>query len=316
ASSALFPPEILPQLRHVPFIAAIDPVRGRDVLYGETIVAVGSGDFHVTANFGHLPMIAPSSAGQALQAALARNGVFVSESFALKFDKGVNDILVLPTAHGPRRFPITGVYRDYSNDRGVVVMDRALFIRCFDDDRVNTVAIFLKRGADIEQARMALERDFGPRFHAFAITNASIRKEVMTIFDQTFMITYALLGVAIIIAVLGIVNTLAALILERTRELALLRVAGMTVGELRTMLVLESSLLGLASTAAGLVMGYALSWILIFVINKQSFGWTIEFHTPAALIAASLAVTFVSASLAGLIPARLAGRIDLATAIK
>lgn len=316
ASSALFPPEILPELRRVPFIAAIDPVRGRDVLYGETIVAVGSGEFHVTSNFGQLPMVDPGSARQALGAALAHDGVFVSESFAIKFDKGVGDTIVLPTAHGPRRFPVTGVYRDYSNDRGVVVMDRALFIRSFDDDRVNTVAIFLRRGVDSEQARMALERMFGPRYHAFAITNASIRKEVMTIFDQTFMITYALLGVAIIVAVLGIVNTLAALILERTRELALLRVSGMTVGELRTMLVLESSLLGAASTVAGLVMGYALSWILIFVINKQSFGWTIEFHTPATLIAASLAVTFVSASLAGLIPARLAGRIDLAAAIK
>jgi len=82
------------------------------------------------------------------------------------------------------------------------------------------------------------------------------------------------------------------------------------------MIVLESSLLGLSSTAAGLVMGYALSWILIHVINKQSFGWTIDFHTPAALIAASLAITFLSSALAGLVPARLAARIDIAAALK
>jgi putative ABC transport system permease protein len=115
---------------------------------------------------------------------------------------------------------------------------------------------------------------------------------------------------------MGIVNTLSALILERTRELALLRIGGLSAGELRTMIVLESSLLGLASTIAGLVMGYALSWILIYVINKQSFGWTIDFHTPAALIAASLAVTFLASALAGLAPARLARRIDVAAAIK
>jgi putative ABC transport system permease protein len=82
------------------------------------------------------------------------------------------------------------------------------------------------------------------------------------------------------------------------------------------MIVLESTLLGVASTAAGLVMGYALSWILIYVINKQSFGWTISFHTPVALILASLAVTLLSSALAGLAPARLAQRIDIATAIK
>jgi putative ABC transport system permease protein len=93
-------------------------------------------------------------------------------------------------------------------------------------------------------------------------------------------------------------------------------VGGLSARELTTMIVLESSLLGVASTAAGLVMGYALSWILIYVINKQSFGWTIDFHTPAALIAASLAVTLLSSTLAGLAPARLARRIDIPTAIK
>ena len=138
----------------------------------------------------------------------------------------------------------------------------------------------------------------------------------MKIFDQTFLITYALLGVAIVVAVLGIVNTLAALILERTRELALLRVSGLSTGELRTMIVLESTLLGVASTVAGLVMGYVLSWILIYVINKQSFGWTIDFHTPAALIAASLAVTLLASALAGLVPARMARGIDIASAMK
>ena len=82
------------------------------------------------------------------------------------------------------------------------------------------------------------------------------------------------------------------------------------------MIVLESSLLGIASTAAGLVMGYALSWILIHVINRQSFGWTIDFHTPVALIVISLAVTLLSSALAGLAPARLAARIDIAAALK
>jgi putative ABC transport system permease protein len=72
----------------------------------------------------------------------------------------------------------------------------------------------------------------------------------------------------------------------------------------------------LISTVVGLVNGYVLSWILIFVINKQSFGWTIAFHTPVRLIATSLTVTFAAAILAGLAPARVADRLDLATALK
>jgi putative ABC transport system permease protein len=80
--------------------------------------------------------------------------------------------------------------------------------------------------------------------------------------------------------------------------------------------VLESAVLGLTSTVAGVAMGYVLSWILINVINKQSFGWTIQFHTPVRLIALSLLVTFVASVAAGLVPSRLANRLDLAAALK
>ncbi len=316
ASLALFPPAILDDLKRVGFIDAVDPVHGRDVIYGDSLISVGSGDFTVAARRGSLPMIRPRSSVDGLEKALRAGGVFVSESLSLKYQKDVGDTIALPTAHGVHSFPIVGVYRDYSNDRGVVVMDRALYLRWFDDPAINTVVVYLKPGVNRDQARLALERMFGPKYHAFAISNVEVRKEVMKIFDQTFMITYALLGVAIVVAVLGIVNTLAALILERTRELALLRVGGMSSGELRTMIMLESALLGLSSVLAGIVMGYALSWILINVINKQSFGWTIEFHTPAALLAGSLAVTFLASVAAGLVPARLASRIDIVSAIK
>ncbi|MDQ3283751.1 MAG: ABC transporter permease [Acidobacteriota bacterium] len=310
--SALFPPEVADDLMRLPFVAGVDRVRGKDVLYRDTIISVGSGDFDVAIRRGDLPMVTPRSPQKALRDAIRMHGAVVSESFSIKFGKGVGDVVELPNG----RFPITGIYRDYSNDRGVVVMDRALYVRAFGDRAINTIVVYLKPGVTIPAARRMLESSFAPKHHAFVVTNGEIKKEVMRIFDQTFMITYALLGVAIVVAVLGIVNTLSALILERTRELALLRVGGLSTRELTTMIVLESSLLGIASTVAGLVMGYALSWILIYVINKQSFGWTIDFHTPAALIAASLVITFVTSALAGLAPARLARRIDVASAIK
>ncbi|HEV8431999.1 MAG TPA: FtsX-like permease family protein [Thermoanaerobaculia bacterium] len=316
ADVALFPPRILDDLRKVDFVGAADPVHGRDIIYRDAYVTVGSGDTRVAADFGNIPMVTPRRPKPALDEMIRIHGVFVSESFSLKFDKGVGDTLTLPTAHGPRTYKICGIYRDYSNDRGVVFMNRPDYIAAYDDDKINTVVIYLKPNVDREVARRRLEALFGPKYGAFTVTNAAIRREVMNIFDQTFLITYALLGVAIVVAVLGIINTLSALILERTRELALLRVAGMSLRELRTMLLLESALLGIAATVTGVVMGYALSWILINVINKQSFGWTIAFHTPVALIAASLAITFAASVLAGLVPARLASRIDLASAIK
>src|SRR5438132_7589017 len=195
-------------------------------------------------------MITPRSAADALEGAIRRKGALVSESFSLKFDKHVGDSVDLPTG----RFPITGIYRDYSNDRGVVVMDRTLYVRAFGDDAINTVVIYLKPGVSAEQARAQLEAIFGPKYHAFAVTNREIRTAVMRIFDQTFVITYALLAVAIVVAILGIVNTLTALILERPRELAMLRVIGVTVREARNMIVPESSIIGLTSTWLGVAL--------------------------------------------------------------
>src|SRR5205807_5302641 len=121
--------------------------------------------------FGDLPMIAPRSSSEALRNAIAKNGVVVSESFALKYGSTIDDDITLITITGPRRFPITGVYRDYSNDRGVIAMDRALYTRSYGDDAINTVVIYLKRGVDRDTARRQLETMFGPKYHAFAVTN-------------------------------------------------------------------------------------------------------------------------------------------------
>ena len=316
ADAALFPPQIAEEVARVPFIAAIDPVRGHDAVYRNSIITVGSGDFDVVRRFGNLPMIRPRRSSDALEAAMRSNGVLVSESFSLKFEKSIGDVVDLPTVRGVERFPITGIYRDYSNDRGVVVMDRSLYIRAFADNAINTIVVYLRNGVGAEEARQKLESQFGPKYHAFVVLNREIRSEVMRIFDQTFVITYALLAVAVVIAVLGIINTLSALILERNRELALLRILGTARRQVQGMLMLESAILGLTSTVVGLAMGYVLSIILIYVINKQSFGWTIEFHTPVALIAASLAVTFLASVLAAIVPSRMALGIDLSSALK
>jgi putative ABC transport system permease protein len=314
--SGVFPASITEDLERFAFIDNYDRIRMREALFRDEIILVGGGDFDRVADADVMPMVSPRNHTQAIREAIRRHGVLISESLSIKHDLGPGDIFELSTATGVRQFPVTGVYRDYSNDRGVAVMDRADFIRSFDDDTINTIAIFLKPGVDPNFARAELERKLGKKYRVFAFTNSTIRAEVMRIFDQTFLITYALLIVSIVVAVLGIINTLSALILERSREIALLRVLGMSPEQIRRMILLESAILGVVSTVVGLLSGYVLSLILIFVINKQSFGWTIEFDPPSRLVALSLAVTFAATVLAGLYPARLANRVPMAAALK
>ena len=141
-------------------------------------------------------------------------------------------------------------------------------------------------------------------------TNASLRGEVLRIFDSTFAITYALEAVAILVAILGVAGTLVTLVLERRRDLSVLRLVGASRMQVRRVVVIEAVLLGVVSQMLGLLVGLGLSLILIYVINVQSFGWTIQFHLPAAFLTqASLAIV-VATALAGIYPARLATRLN------
>jgi putative ABC transport system permease protein len=136
---------------------------------------------------------------------------------------------------------------------------------------------------------------------------------VLRIFDSTFAITYALELVAIVVAMLGISGTLVTLILERERELAILRLIGTARSQIRRMIVGEAIVIGVVSQLIGLVVGLALSLVLIYVINVQSFGWTIQFHVPWAFLVQSTLLIVLATSLAGLYPARRAIRLTMTT---
>ncbi|MBV9037608.1 MAG: ABC transporter permease, partial [Acidobacteriaceae bacterium] len=141
-------------------------------------------------------------------------------------------------------------------------------------------------------------------------SNGSLRRAAIQVFDRTFRITYALEAVAVFVAVMGIAGALLAMVIDRRREFALLRFLGADKGQVRKMILCEAGLLGLLANLIGLLLGTALSLILIFVINKQSFGWTIQFHWPVALLLIALTGIYVATILAGLYPARTATQLN------
>ena len=139
---------------------------------------------------------------------------------------------------------------------------------------------------------------------------------MLRVFDQTFEVTYALEAIALAVAMLGIANTLAALILERRPELAMLRFVGASRGQIRQIVVMEAGLIGVLGSAIGVALGLVLSLLLIYVINFQSFGWTIQFALPVGFVAQSLVVVLVATLAAGFYPASLALKIDPIRAIR
>ena len=294
-----------------PAVVAIDGFRGIDVPYRDALVIVGSGRFGVLLNHGQLLFKPPAGDGP-LAEAIGEAAVVVSESFALKFDVAVGDNITLPTGRGDVPFRVTGVYYDYSTDRGLVVMDHQTFAQYYDDRRPSGLTAYLTEGSDPDRVRAEILAALGPEQAVFINTNASLRQQVLRVFDSTFAVTYALEAIAIFVSMFGVAATLLTLALERRQQIAVLRLIGAERTHLRRMVVIEAALLGVVSLGIGLVIGVLLSVILIYVINVQSFGWTIQFHLPVAFLIQSSVLLLIATTIAGLYPARLAGRFQMA----
>ena len=233
----------------------------------------------------------------------------VSEPFANKHDVRVGSTIRLALAGGPRQFRVLGIYYDYSTERGFIVVDRRTLLKYLPDPAASNLAVYLKPGADDRAVRRAIDAVIGGR-RVLVFSNSRLRSDAIAIFDRTFRITYALEAVAVFVAVIGIAGSLLALVIDRRREFALLRFLGGAQGQIRRIILCEAGLLGLLSNVIGLALGTLLSFILIFVINKQSFGWTIQFHWPMALLLGILTLVYAATILAGLYPARIAMRMN------
>jgi putative ABC transport system permease protein len=237
------------------------------------------------------------------------NAVIVSEPFANKHHVERGDSITLLLGNARAAFRIADVFYDYSSERGAILMDRNTALRYLPDPAPSNIAIYIAQDASLETARAEIEQAAaGHRVLIFS--NRDLRREALRIFDRTFAITYALEAVAVIVAVMGVAGALLALVIDRRRELGLLRFLGAASGQVRKLILLEAGLLGLLATLAGVALGFALSLILVFVINKQSFGWTIRFHWPVAVILGALTVVYAATVLAGLYPASVAVRLN------
>ena len=237
------------------------------------------------------------------------NTVVVSEPFSYKHHVKAGDFITLSLSGTQASFRVADVYYDYSSERGSILMDRHTMLRYLPDPAPSNLAIYVSPNAQLETVRAAIEKaTAGHRILLFS--NRDLRAEAIRIFDRTFAITYALEAVAVIVAVIGIAGALLALVIDRRRELGLLRFLGAATGQVRKLILVEAGLLGLLADLAGMALGFALSLILIFVINKQSFGWTIRFHWPVEILLGALTVVYVATVLAGLYPAQVAVRLN------
>jgi len=242
--------------------------------------------------------------------------VIVSEPLANRLGLSKSDTLSLYTNEGLRAFPIVGIYYDYASTRGTAIMSLSSYRDGWDDDTVTALVVQLEPGVNPDETARDLERALAPVQGLLARPNQAIRQAALAIFDRTFAITGALQALATIVAFIGVLSALLALQLEKQRQFGILRAIGLTVRELRSLILLETGLMGSVAGLLSMPAGLALAVILIYVINRRSFGWTLQMVITVAPFAQAVVVSLLASLLAGIYPALRMGNMAPAEALR
>ncbi len=290
-------------------VVEVDRLRAYEITYEGLPVELAAVDLGALRSHGNAEFFSGRPADQVLGELRNANTILVSEPFTSKHHASAGDSITLSLGAARETFRIADIYYEYGNERGTILMDRAVLMRYLPDPAPSNLAVYVSPGSSPESVRTAIE-DAASGRRILIFSNRDLRSEAVRIFDRTFAITYALEAVAILVAVMGIAGALLALVIDRRRELGLLRFLGAASRQVRKLILVEAGLLGLFANFAGVALGFALSLILIYVINKQSFGWTIRFHWPVAVLLSGLSFVYAATILAGFYPARVAVQLN------
>ena len=245
------------------------------------------------------------------------NAVIVSEPLAQRIGLSrENDQLTLSTDKGLQTFDVVGVYYDYGSSQGIATMWHEIYRTLWNDSAWTALSVHLPPNVDADWVTQELQSILTPIQSVQVQANRELRAEVLSIFDQTFAITSALQLLAVVVAFIGVLSALLSLQLEKTRQLGILRALGFTAREIWGLISLETGLIGTSAGILAMPTGLGLALILVYIINRRAFGWTLLLQLDVWTFVQALLVAIVAALLAGLYPAYRMGRTLTAAALR
>jgi putative ABC transport system permease protein len=280
-------------LATVPGIARIEFRRSRQLLLDPAraplaLIARGA---TAVQTLQELPLVV----GGKLPLPPAAEPAWVSEALQDLDGYKIGDTLELPLAGRNHRFTVAGIWRDYARATGSIVISRQAYLAATGDDSANEASVWLSAGADAARTEAALRARFARGDSVEILTSSALRERSLRIFDRAFAITYALEAIAVIIGLTGVSFAASSTALARRAEFGMLRHIGMLRRQVIGMLASEGILTSAFGVAYGLALGIALSLVLVYVINRQSFNWSIDLAIPAWALA-TLSVTLIAAA--------------------
>jgi putative ABC transport system permease protein len=310
-----FPPEIGEQMRAIEGVDEVQFVRTARVNFRGNPTMLVATDLASLVRRTQPKMFA-GEREQAYRLASEGKGFIASDNLALMHKLKLGDDVEIPTPSGILKLPITGIVLDYSDQQGALIMEREVYIRYFKDDSAVVFRVYLKKGFDPEDAkRRILERFSGER-RLFVLTNAQVREFVMRVSDQWFGITYMQIFVAVLVAILGIVNSLTVSITDRRRELGVLQAVGALRNQIRHTIWMEAAAIGAVGLALGFVLGGVMLYYYLTLIRVDLAGLRLDYEYPFQIAMILIPVMLAAALISALGPAEKAIRGSLVEALE
>lgn len=308
------PNEVINSLQQLPEVEDFDWISTAKITIDNRQVRVNGVRFETITRHHRLLFKLPMTDAELDNLFVDTQQVLVSETFANRTQLKVGDTFILPGLHTGQKMQIGNIFYDYSSDQGVILIQDRVFERIFSNSQKHAISLYLHKDVDPEIVCQKIRQMFAT-YTLVIRSNKTLRTEVLKVFDDTFRITYALQGIALLISVLTLLNTVLMLMLDRTREFAVLRAIGASVSSLALMVAYETLLLGIFAVIAAFVLGFSLAGVLVFVVNKFFFGWSIRFLFPTEIFFTTSVTLIALAVLTGLIPGFFAAKRIPSTAL-
>ncbi len=224
--------------------------------------------------------------------------VIISEPYAYRHQLSLNDALQLRTDRGEHVFRVVGIFTDYGSDQGIVMMSRRTYDQWWRDAKVSSLGVYAEPNTAVDRLVESLRRLAGAEHEVLIRSNRTLRDASLEIFDRTFTITTVLHLLTTVVAFIGVLSALMALQLERARELGVLRATGYTPGQVWGLMTSQTGLMGLIAGLLAVPVGIGLALILVLVINRRSFGWTLQIEIAPEILVQAIVMAVVAALLA------------------
>lgn len=310
-----FAPEIGDKIRNVPGVAQVQFVRDARVLYRGRPIMLVAADIAGLVSRARLPAI-EGDTDRMYREAAAGKAVIVSDNLATLEHLHAGEIIELATPDEVLRLPIAGIVIDYSDQQGSILMERALFRQYWHDDTVDLFRVYVAPGASHAAVRQEILNRVGSTTRLFVLTNREVRDYILRLTDQWFGLTYVQIAVAVLVAVLGIVNTLTVSITDRRRELGVLKAVGAVRRQIRGAVWIESLAIGFLGLLLGLALGAFQLFYALEISRRDIAGIRLDYQYPVGIALALLPVMLGAAFVAAFGPAETAVRGSLVEALE